>query len=219
MFSLLFFLSCAEEVPTAQEIQVSNPSSESLQELPKVIVLGDSLSAGMGLPKEEAFPSVLDQMLKKNTLPTQIINAGVSGDTTSGGLRRLDWILKQRPDVIILELGANDGMRGQPLATIESNLKKMIAICKKKNVEVILLGVHIPTNYGTKYTTDFANIYPRVAQDTQILFVPSLLKDVAGYEKLNQADGIHPTAEGQKILAQNVLPVLLEWRKKQQSPH
>ena len=219
MFSLLFFLSCAEEAPISQKNPALNTSAEVLQEHPKVIVLGDSLSAGMGLPKEEAFPNLLDQMLKKNKLPTQIINAGVSGDTTSGGLRRLDWILKQRPDAIILELGANDGMRGQPLAIIESNLKKMIAICKKKNIDVILLGVHIPTNYGTKYTTDFANIYPRVAQETQVLFVPSLLKGVAGHEKLNQADGIHPTAEGQKILAQNVLPTLQKWRKKQEKTH
>jgi len=218
MFSFLLLLSCTDGESNTQKVTESIPqkTSKLQQENPKVIFLGDSLSAGMGLAKEQAFPHLLDAMLDEQQLPTSIINAGVSGDTTSGGLRRLNWILKQDPQLIVLELGANDGLRGQPLTEIEKNLSTMIETIQQQNIAVILVGMQVPTNYGNEYTQGFADIYPKLAKKYKLPFVPFLLEGVAGEAHLNQPDGIHPTAEGQKILAQNVLPILQEWRAKQE---
>ena len=217
MLPLFIFLSCVntnEEISTRSSVEI--PRTEEMQSVhPKVIFLGDSLSAGMGLAKEQAFPQILSDTLQKNGLETQIINAGISGDTTTGGLRRLDWLLKQEPQLLVLELGANDGMRGQPLEEIEKNLVAIIKKTQEKNIVILLLGMRIPTNLGDTYTQGFADIYPRVAKEYNLSFVPFLLQDVAGEPELNQEDGIHPTAKGQEILAKNVYEQLKEWRAAQ----
>lgn len=211
LFALLSCVNTSTETTTPTEISQAKTIPNNI---PKVVVLGDSLSAGMGLSKNEAFPHILSEALKDEGLNTQIINAGVSGDTTAGGLRRLAWVLKQKPALLILELGANDGMRGQPIDGIEHNLRTIIETCQKEKVEVMLLGMRIPTNMGQEYTDSFAAIYPKIAKEYNISFVPFLLEKVAGKPEYNQADGIHPNKEGQKILAQNVYDTLKTWRKK-----
>ncbi|MBM74569.1 MAG: arylesterase [Proteobacteria bacterium] len=214
MTALLILLSCFSEAPPVKEETIAKEETVVIEEHPRVIILGDSLTAGYGLPVDQAYPNLLQENLLKADLPTEILNAGISGDTTAGGARRLEWLLKQKPDLLILELGANDGLRGAPIKDIEQNLRSIIEETQKQGFEVLLVGMRIPPNYGEDYALEFADIYPKLAQEYSLLFVPFLLKDVAGDPTLNQADGIHPTSEGHKILAQNVFPTLIEWRKK-----
>jgi acyl-CoA thioesterase-1 len=137
-----------------------------------------------------------------------VVNAGVSGDTTAGGLRRLDWLLKQSPDVLVVGLGGNDGLRGLDPKSSEQNLREIVQKAKNAGAKVLLLGMLIPPNYGPEYTSQFREIYPRLAKELDVPLVPFLLEGVGGDPRLNQSDGIHPTAEGQKIVAKNVLKYL-----------
>jgi acyl-CoA thioesterase-1 len=178
--------------------------------LPVVVFLGDSLTAGFGLAAEEAFPALVAAALAARGAPIRAINAGVSGDTTAGGLRRLDWALKSRPQVVVVALGANDGLRGQPLRSIEDNLRAIVERARAAGARVLLVGMLMPPNYGGEYASGFAAIYPRLAKQLGVPLVPFLLEGVAGHPELNQPDGIHPTAEGQRIVAQNVEPFLAE---------
>jgi acyl-CoA thioesterase-1 len=177
---------------------------------PVVVFLGDSLTAGLGLAAEEAFPALVAAALAARGAPIRAINAGVSGDTTAGGLRRLDWALKSRPQVVVVALGANDGLRGQPLRSIEDNLRAIVERARAAGARVLLAGMLMPPNYGGEYASGFAAIYPRLAKQLGVPLVPFLLEGVAGHPELNQPDGIHPTAEGQRIVARNVEPYLAE---------
>lgn len=176
--------------------------------LPRVVFLGDSLTAGLGLDAEQAFPAVLGEMLEGVGTPITVVNAGVSGDTTAGGLRRLDWLLRQKPDVVVVGLGANDGLRGLKLEASEQNLRDIVSRAHGAGAKVLLLGMLIPPNYGPEYVSSFRDLYPRLAKELSVGLVPFLLEGVGGEPTMNQADGIHPTAEGHRILAQNVLPHL-----------
>ncbi|MEQ9164879.1 MAG: arylesterase [Fulvivirga sp.] len=175
-----------------------------------ILFYGDSLTAGYGLSKEQAFPAIIDRKLNSNSDQYKIINAGLSGETTAGGLNRLDWVLKEPVDIFILELGANDGLRGLPLSQTESNLQQIIDNVKEKNpnVEVIIAGMMVPPNLGEEYTENFRSIFPRIAKKNNAALIPFLLQGVAGDENLNLADGIHPNVEGHKIVANNVLEVI-----------
>lgn len=184
------------------------PPAAEPQRGPKVVFLGDSLAAGLHLPATQAFPAVLQRQLADDGVPFRLINAGVSGDTTAGGLRRVDWLLDQDPEVVVVELGANDGLRGQPVAEIEKNLRAIVRRVKDQGAEVLLLGMRVPPSHGAAYAREFAAVYPRVAKATSVPLVPFLLEDVAGEPELNLPDGIHPTAEGHVILAENVEPAL-----------
>ena len=175
---------------------------------PLVVFLGDSLTAGLGLPADQSFPSLLARELPSDGLAVRVINAGVSGDTTAGGLRRLSWLLAQHPAVVVVGLGGNDAMRGQPVAEIERNLRAIVTRARQAGAKVLLLGMQIPPNYGPDYTSAFAAIYPHVARDLHVPLVPFLLAGVGGVAELNQADGIHPTAAGQVKVAANVKPYL-----------
>lgn len=177
---------------------------------PLVVVLGDSIAAGLHLSADEAFPAVLQRELAAVGRPFRLVNAGTSGDTTAGGLRRLDWILKQRPDVLVVELGGNDGLRGQDLGDVERNLREIVTRTKSAGVRVILLGVQIPTSYGADYAGRFQAIYPRVAQDLSVALVPDFLAGVGGVPDMNLEDGLHPTAAGHRRIASNVQSVLVE---------
>lgn len=177
---------------------------------PLVVFLGDSLTAGLGLPEEQAYPALLDRRLDAKGAPVRVLNAGVSGDTTAGGLARLDWLLKQKPDILVLGLGANDGLRGLELEKTEKNLREIVRRAQASGIQVLLLGMMIPPNYGADYTERFRQMYPEIADDMDIPLVPFLLEGVGGVAELNQEDGIHPTAEGQEILANNVEPFLTE---------
>lgn len=169
-----------------------------------MVFLGDSLTAGLGLGEEEAFPALVGRALAERGLPIRVVNAGVSGDTTAGGLARLDWLLSQRPAVLLVALGANDGLRGQPLESIESTLAEIVRRAREAGARVVLAGMKMPPNYGPEYTRDFEQLYARLARENELPFLPFLLEGVATVPELNQADGIHPTAAGQRRIAELV---------------
>ena len=214
LFSLL--LACS----SSDLVQSTTPRVQEKDQLqtevsgPKVIIVGDSLTAGLGLSAEAAYPTVLTGLMKEVDLPTKIINAGVSGDTTAGGLRRIDWIISQNPDLILIELGANDGLRGIPITEVTSNLNDMIDKVQEADIDVMLVGMQIPPNYGKEYARQFKEVFPRVANEQGVPLLPFLLKDVAGVRDLNQPDGIHPTAKGHEIMAKTVYEFLRPWRSK-----
>jgi len=173
-----------------------------------VVFLGDSLTAGLSLDEAQAFPALVEDLLEENGLTVDVVNGGVSGDTSAGGLRRLSWLLRQNPDILVLELGANDGLRGLDLATTEENLRQIVAQAREAGSQVLLLGMMIPPNYGPDYATGFEEMYVRLADEFEIASMPFLLEGVAADPKLNLPDGIHPNAEGHTIIAQNLLPYL-----------
>ena len=178
---------------------------------PKVILFyGDSLTAGYGLSPEEAFPAHVEKKLNKDKKVAKVVNAGLSGETTAGGLTRLDWVIRQHIDIFVLELGANDGLRGLPLDQTEKNLQQIIDRVKAKfpNVKIVIAGMMVPPNMGPEYTAKFRKIFPEIAKKNKATLIPFLLQDVAGNEKLNLGDGIHPNPEGHKIVADNVVKVL-----------
>lgn len=173
-----------------------------------VLVLGDSLTEGYRLAKEEAFPHLIEEELKKEHPSIKVINGGVSGATTASAMKRLDWYLKAGPEIMVLALGANDGLRGLKVSEAEKNLSGVIEKAKSKNIEVIIAGMEIPSNYGEKYRQDFRAIYPRLAKKYDITLIPFLLQDVATIKELNLTDGIHPNPEGHKIMAKTVIKYL-----------
>ena len=173
-----------------------------------IAVLGDSLAAGYGLPETEAFPAVAQELLRERGHDVRVLNAGVSGDTTAGGLNRLDWILQQAPEILVVELGGNDALRGQPLDNIEGNLHQIVRRARERSAQVLLLGMDLPTNYGPDYTRGFADIYERVARDEGAMLVPGFMREVGLDPGLLQPDGLHPTAEGQRRLAISLVPAL-----------
>lgn len=182
-----------------------------LTSAPKTILFfGDSITAGYGLSMEEAYPSHVEKALKDKGLEVKVVNAGLSGETSAGGLSRIDWVLRQQVDVFVLELGANDGLRGLPLSQTRSNLQSIIDKVKVKNpnVKIVLAGMMVPPNMGKEYTSEFRNIYPDLAKKNKATLIPFLLDGVAGDDKLNIADGIHPNVEGHKIVAGNVVKII-----------
>jgi acyl-CoA thioesterase-1 len=176
-----------------------------------ILVFGDSLTAGYGLDDPaESYPSVLQTKIDSAKLPYTIINGGLSGETSAGGKNRIDWLLKQPVDVFVLELGANDGLRGIPVAETTQNLQTIIDRVKAKYPEakLVMLGMQVPPNMGATYANDFKNMFPQLAAKNHMTLVPFLLQGVGGVRELNQKDGIHPTAAGAKILAANVWEIL-----------
>jgi acyl-CoA thioesterase-1 len=205
----------SEPIHNGPEAFVSQPpipgSSTSAKPLvkkneptPKIVAFGDSLTAGFGVAPDESYPAQLAKQIQENGLQYEVINAGVSGETSAGGVRRIEWILKSQPTVVILELGVNDGLRGLPLQQTYTNLHTIIERLKAEGVRVILAGMRIPVNYGEEYTGEFFEMYKRLAQEFKIPLIPFLLEGVAAQPGLNQGDGVHPTAEGYTIVAQNV---------------
>ena len=172
--------------------------------VPVLMVLGDSLSAGYGLKQGEAWPTLLQKRLDAGGKRWRVVNAGVSGDTSAAGLARLDWQLSQKPAIVVLELGANDGLRGMPVDHTRDNLSKIITRCKAAGAKVLLAGMQIPPNMGPDYTAAFRDVFPSLAKEHDVPLIPFLLEGVAGDAKLNQADGIHPTAQGQEIVAETI---------------
>ena len=173
-----------------------------------IVALGDSLTAGLGVGVDEAYPALLEARLRREGFDYRVVNAGVSGDTSAGGLRRLDWALKLKPQVLIVALGANDGLRGQPPAALRANLTQIVERARGAGARVLLAGMRVPPNYGDEYARAFAAVYASVARATGVPLAPFLLDGVAGDPRLNQADGIHPTAEGQRVIAEHLWPHL-----------
>ena len=214
LFFLLLIISCNNnnnKKAASQNQEVSKDTTISpVQKKKTILFFGNSLTAGYGVDPSEAYPALIQDKIDSLNMNYKVINAGVSGETTSDGNSRIAWILKQPVDIFVLELGANDGLRGIPLNETKKNLQSMIDKVKAKypNVKVILEGMQIPPNMGPAYTSKFREIYPELAKENNIDLVRFLLKGVGGDPKLNQRDGIHPTAEGHKIVAENVWEVL-----------
>ncbi|WP_127136894.1 arylesterase [Flagellimonas oceanensis] len=213
-FLALLLLGCGEKASKKKSEKTSTieetEATETTDSNKKILFFGDSLTAGYGLEVSQAFPALIQQRIDSLGLDYTVINAGLSGETTASGKNRLAWVLEDGIDIIIIELGANDGLRGVPLAETEQNLKSMVDTVQSKlpGAKIILAGMKIPPNMGPEYTSKFESIFPELADSEDIKLIPFLLENVAGIPELNQGDGIHPTVEGQKLVAQNVWEVL-----------
>ena len=206
LFPLLILLmvqGCNEE-PTTLPVQPEKKFEGT------IVAVGDSLTEGLGVEEELAYPAVLEEKLRARGYPYQVVNAGISGETSSGTLARIKWILTLNPDIVILVIGANDGFRGIDPDLIRTNIHKIVKELKDNNVIVVLGAMQIVQNLGKDYTTTFAKIYPEIARSENIIFTPFFLKGVAANRKLNQADGIHPTAEGYQVIVDNIIPFVVE---------
>lgn len=204
---LMFPAFCGQgEAPVAE----NRPQAEAVTAEGLIVALGDSLTAGLGVSDEEAWPALLEEQLRADGHEWKVINAGISGETSSGARSRIGWILKLEPEIIILETGANDGLRGLPTAILRENLDAILKELNEADVTVVLAGMRMVTNLGADYTAEFAQVYADMAMKHGVLFIPFILEGVAGDPDLNQADGIHPTAEGHKVLAGNVYPKVVE---------
>jgi acyl-CoA thioesterase-1 len=181
---------------------------------PKLVAFGNSLTSGLGVSAEDAYPAQLQRRLDEAGFRYRVINAGVSGDTTAGGLRRVRWILNSKPTLVILELGGNDGLRGLSLAETKRNLEQIIEQLQQASVTVVLAGMKLPPNYGQEYTQGFEEIYPALARRYRLKLIPFFLDGIAGETEFNQADGIHPTAEGYRIIVGNLVELLKPVLKK-----
>ncbi len=209
---LLFSVSCGEgnKSTTPGNTNTSAQTATANEPVKTILFFGNSLTAGYGLEPAESFPSLIQKKIDSMGLKYKAVNAGVSGETSAGGNARIDWILKQPVDVFVLELGANDGLRGVPVAETKKNLQSIIDKVKAKypEAQLVLAGMQVPPNMGQEYAEDFREMFPELAKENNMTLIPFLLEGVGGVRALNQADAIHPTAEGAKIVAQNVWSVL-----------
>jgi len=176
----------------------------------KILFFGDSITAGYGLDEEQAFPALIQERIDSLGWNFNVVNAGLSGETSAGGLRRVDWMLRQEFSIFVLELGGNDGLRGIDLESTKKNLEEIIEKVrnKKPDAKIILTGMQVPPNLGPDYTSQFQEMYPEIAEEKSVTLIPFLLEEVGGNPELNQADGIHPTAKGHKIIAETVWETL-----------
>lgn len=215
-FSLIFILSCTDSTPPEQSGEAKNATVETAngekKERKKVILFfGNSLTAGYGLESHESFPSLIQARIDSLGMSYEVINAGVSGETTATGSNRVKWVLERQPvDVFVLELGANDGLRGTPVAETKKNLEKIIDTVRSiyPQAVIILAGMMVPPSMGPEYSSAFTKVFPEVAESKNVKLIPFLLDDVAGIDTLNLPDGIHPNAQGQKIVCDNVWETL-----------
>lgn len=198
--------------------EASRPTVPAQQTAPAVagtiVAVGDSLTAGYGLDEADAYPAQLERRLWEAGHPWRVVNAGISGETSSGALSRVNWVLNLKPDIVILVTGANDGLRGIDPKVTKKNLDEMVRILKERNVTVVLGGMKMVTNLGRDYTGAFSAVYPAVARRHNLILVPFFLDGVAGRADLNQADGIHPTAEGYRIVVDTVFPFVVKATEK-----
>jgi acyl-CoA thioesterase-1 len=211
-FLVVSAFGCAAAKPSSNSANRANkpltlPKSTSAK--PKIIAFGDSLTAGFGLAEKESYPYLLQEKLRSDGFDYEVVNAGVSGDTSLGGLERADWVLEQdNAKILILELGANDLLRGVPVASMKTNLEKIIQKAKAKNIKILLCGMLAPPTMGAQYQREFVKAFPDLATEHKVEFLPFLLENVATVKELNQADGIHPNPQGTKIMTDNVYQAL-----------
>ncbi len=193
------------EQQTNKKVQKPLSDSQAVSKAPKIIAFGDSLTAGFGLAEKESYPYLLQQRLKIEGYNYEVVNAGVSGETSLGGLERIDWVLEmENVEILILELGANDLLRGLPVAKMKENLTAIIKKAKAKNVQILLCGMLAPPNMGAKYQREYVSVFPDLASEHKTAFLPFILEGIALDPKLNQGDGIHPNAAGAKVLTETV---------------
>lgn len=212
---LMLFVGCEKEKTPVQAAQQQPLSYEGT-----IVAVGDSLTAGQGVNEEDAYPAQLEGKLKQAGYNWRVVNAGISGETSSGTLSRVKWILKLKPEIVILETGANDGLRGIDPNLTKKNIDETIRILKENKVTVVLAGMRMVTNLGRDYTSAFAAMYPALARKHDLILIPFFLAGVAGVPSLNQADGIHPTAEGYRIITEKMYPSVrqaIERRKQEKA--
>ena len=215
LYVILFLFAILSACGNGENKKAESETADSLNvqkvtEKKNILVFGNSLTAGLGVEPDEAFPVLIGNKIDSLNLPYEVINAGLSGETTAAGKERINWLLKQKVDVFVLELGANDGLRGIPLTETRKNLQSIIDQVKAKypDAKQVMTGMEVPPNMGSKYASEFRVIFPELAKKNNMALVPFLLDKVGGVPELNQSDGIHPTPEGHKILAENVWVVL-----------
>ena len=205
---------CASEEASPAPTEAPAPTQVAEEATPsttgKILAFGDSVTEGLGVEPEEAYPALLQNRLRAEGYEYEVINGGISGETSSAALSRVEWMLTQKPDIVIVETGANDALRGIDLELTQNNISQIVKRFKESNVVVVLAGMQIIQNLGEEYTTQFANIYPAVAKEHDVILIPFFLEGVAGRPHLNQADVIHPTPEGYKIVLETIYPYVLE---------
>lgn len=179
-----------------------------------IVAFGDSLTSGLGVPADQTYPALLGERLRREGYAYKVVNAGVSGDTTAGGLRRVDWALRLKPEIVILELGVNDALRGQNLASVRANLDQLVTRFQAGGARVLVAGMRLPPNYGTPYAADFYRLFSEVARARNAPYLPFFLEGVGAIPRLNQADGIHPTAEGYALVVDHLWPFLVPMLRK-----
>ncbi|MFY9608353.1 MAG: arylesterase [Blastocatellia bacterium] len=194
----------AASKPPADSRGAAQPAATPVKSVPKIVAFGDSLTAGYGLSESASYPALLQKKVAADGFEYDVVNAGVSGDTSAGGLRRIDWALEGDVRIVILELGANDILRGLPVNQMKKNLSEIIERAQSRGARVVLAGMEAPTNTGAEYRREVHQAYTDLAREHQIALIPFFLEGVAGIDSLNQGDGIHPTAEGTKIVAETV---------------
>lgn len=202
--------------PRSATVQVSREAARAGEpalrptrdERPVIVAFGNSLTAGLGVPIEESYPAQLQRRLDQLGYRYRVVNAGVSGDTTAGAVRRVDWVLNSKPSIVIVEFGGNDGLRGLDLAQTRANLDQVIHRLKGAGVTVVLAGMKLPPNYGKEYATRFQDLYPELARTYGVTLIPFFLEGVAATASLNQADGIHPTGEGYRVIVESLVTTL-----------
>lgn len=197
-----------DQAPAVDSRSAAAAPASGEETAPRIVVLGDSLTAGLGLSIDRSYPSLLAERLKQEGLNYEVVNAGVSGDTSAGGVSRLDWALSGDVRILIVALGGNDGLRGLPVDELKQNLATIIERAQARHITVVLAGMEAPPNFGRDYIVAFHKVYPDLARRYHVALVPFLLQGVAGIDRLNQRDGIHPTAEGAHIVADNVWAIL-----------
>lgn len=212
LLGLLTFAACSARAPQSSEVAAPRNDTPTApantpdlgESLPKIVAFGDSLTAGLGLSTAESYPSLLQERLRADGYQYEVVNAGVSGDTSAGGVRRLDWSLEGDVRVVVLELGANDLLRGQPVAEMKKNLAAIIERAKSRGARVLLAGMYSLTSLGSDYQREVQEAFRSLAREHDVPLIPFFLEGVAGDAQLNQPDGVHPNAEGTKIVAENV---------------
>ena len=193
---------------TEVTVQPGQPKTQVSAERPRIVAFGNSLTAGLGVAPDQSYPAHLQRILDAAGYAYQVVNAGVSGETTAGGVRRVSWVLNSKPAIVILELGGNDGLRGLSLQETKANLERIIQQLQQASVTVVLAGMKLPPNYGQDYTGGFEALYQALAKQYRLKMIPFFLDGVAGSSSLNQADGIHPTGEGYRLIVERVFPTL-----------
>jgi acyl-CoA thioesterase-1 len=194
--------------PSAGPLREGMGSGSVSTERPCIVAFGNSLTAGLGVSQDQSYPARLQHKLDAAGYVYRVVNAGVSGETTAGGARRVSWVLKNKPAIVILELGGNDGLRGLSLQETKANLERIIQQLQKASVTVVLAGMKLPPNYGKDYTDGFESLYQVLAKQYRLILIPFFLDGVAGSSSLNQGDGIHPTGEGYRIIVERIFPTL-----------
>ena len=207
LWMALLVLGCSrEESPMQTTASVSVPDNYE----GTIVAMGDSLTEGFGVAEEQTYPFLLQERLKAAGYNYKVVNAGISGETSSGARSRLNWVLTIEPDIVILETGGNDGLRGLDPQLLKDNIDYMVKELLDHDIRVVLAGMKMVSNLGLKYTRSFADVYPQIARENDIILIPFFLEGVAGRSGLNQADGIHPTAEGYAIVVEHILPYIIE---------